>query len=124
MILALAVGLAAALGALARYVLDQFVQSRHDSVFPWGTFAVNVSGSLLLGIVTGLALHHRVPGTVAVVLAVGFAGGYTTWSTWAWETLALAETGALLEASVNVVASLAAGLLAAAGGFGVAALLA
>ena len=95
--LTLVVGLAAAVGALARYALDQFVQSRHDSVFPWGTFAVNVTGSLLLGIVTGLALHHRVPGTVAVVLSVGVAGGYTTWSTWAWETLALAEAGALLE---------------------------
>ncbi|HLZ37854.1 MAG TPA: fluoride efflux transporter CrcB [Mycobacteriales bacterium] len=123
MILTLVVGLAAAVGALARYALDQFVRSRHDSVFPWGTFAVNVTGSLLLGIVTGLALRHGMPDTLAVVLSAGFAGGYTTWSTWVWETLALAETGALLEASANVVGSLAAGLLVAAAGFGVAAVL-
>ena len=123
MILALAIGFAAALGALARYVLDQVVHVRRDSVFAWGTFTANVTGSLLLGLVTGLALHHGLPTAPAVVLSAGFAGGYTTWSTWAWETLALTETGALLEASLNVVGSLVAGLVAAAVGLGLATVL-
>lgn len=116
MILALAVGLAASVGAVARYVLDQLVQQRHESIFPWGTFIINVTGALLLGLVTGLALHHGLPTTPTVVLSAGFAGGYTTWSTWAWESLALAESGALLEASLNIAGSLATGLLAAATG--------
>lgn len=122
MILALAVGLAAAVGALARYLLDQFVSSRSDSAFPWGTFTVNVTGSLVLGLVTGLVLAGGLGAGPAVVLSAGLAGGYTTWSTWTWETLALAEAGALLEAAANVVGSVAVGLVAAAAGFALASL--
>ncbi len=116
--LAGAVGLAAAVGAMARYLLDLYVQSRHDAVFPFGTLVVNASGCLLLGVVTGLAAHHGLARAPATVLSAGLAGGYTTWSTWAWETLALAESGARLEAAANVVASLAVGLVLFAGGYG------
>lgn len=117
--LTVAVGLAAAVGAVARYCLDLLVQARHESVFPWGTFAVNVSGALVLGVVTGLALEHDLAPGATIVLSAGFAGGYTTWSTWLWETAVLAEAGSLWAAALNVVASLAAGLAAAAAGFGV-----
>lgn len=120
MILAVAVGLAAAVGAVCRYVLDQFVQHQHDQTFPWGTFVINVSGSLLLGLVLGLGVHHGLPAAASTIVGAGFAGGYTTWSTYLWESLALAETGALGEASVNILGSLAAGLAAAAAGFGLA----
>lgn len=120
MILTLAVGLAAAVGAVARYCLDLLVQSRHDSVLPWGTFAVNVSGSLLLGLVAGLALQHDLPTETTVVLSAGFASGYTTWSTWLWESVALAEAGSIRSAALNVVGSLAAGLAAAGAGLGLA----
>lgn len=121
MMLAIAVGLAAGLGATGRYLLDQLIQGWHDSVFPWGTFAINITGSLLLGLVTGLALHHGLARRPTVVLSAGFTGGYTTWSTWAWESLVLAEDGSLLEAGANIGASLAVGVLAAAAGLGLAA---
>lgn len=120
MILAVGVGLAASLGAVCRYLLDQLVQHQHDQTFPWGTFVINVTGSLLLGLVTGLGVHHGLPAVTTTVIGVGFAGGYTTWSTYMWESLALAETGALGEAAVNILGSLAAGLAAAAAGFALA----
>lgn len=118
--LTLAVALAAGGGAVLRYVVDQIVQHRTRGDFPYGTVVINLSGSLLLGFVTGLALHHGLGTTPALVIGVGFAGGYTTLSTWAWETLALAEAGDLLEATVNVVGSFAAGLAFAAAGLGLA----
>ena len=120
MILAVALGLAAALGAVCRYLVDQIVQHQHDQTFPWGTFVINVSGSLLLGLSTGLALHHGLPPVPTALIGVGFLGGYTTWSTFLWETLALAEAGAVRQATANVVGSLAVGLAAAAAGFGLA----
>lgn len=118
----LAVALAAGLGAVCRYVLDQVVQHQHDQTFPWGTFVINVTGSLLLGLVLGLATHHGLPAVPAAVVGSGFLGGYTTWSTYLWESLSLAETRAWGAASLNLLGSLAAGLAAAAVGLGLAAL--
>ena len=112
------VGLAAAVGAAGRYLLDQLIQHQHDQTFPWGTFIINVSGSLLLGLITALAEHHGLAKTPTTVIGVGLLGGYTTWSTYMWESLALAETGALAEAAGNVAGSLVIGLAAAAAGFG------
>ena len=103
-------------------MLDQVVQHQHDQTFPWGTFVINVTGSLLLGLVLGLATHHGLPAAPAAVVGTGFLGGYTTWSTYLWESLALAEAGALGQAALNLFASLAAGLAAAAAGFALAAL--
>ena len=120
MILLLAVGVAAALGAAARYLVDQVVQHQHDQTFPWGTFVINVTGSLLLGLTLGLAAHHGLPPVPTTLIGVGLLGGYTTWSTYLWETLALAETGAFGQAALNLLGSLAAGLGAAAAGFGLA----
>jgi CrcB protein len=121
-ILAVAVSAAAALGAALRYLVDQIVQHQHDQIFPWGTFVINVSGSLLLGLVTGLALHHGLPGVATTVIGVGLLGGYTTWSTYLWESIALAEAGATGQAALNVVGSLAAGFTAAGAGLALAAL--
>jgi CrcB protein len=118
--LAIAVSLAAALGAVCRYLLDQVVQHQHDQTFPWGTFVINVSGSLLLGLITGLSIHHGLPKVPTTIIGVGFAGGYTTWSTYVWESLALAEAGALVEAGANLIGSLIVGFGAAAAGFGLA----
>jgi fluoride exporter len=120
MILALAVSVAAAVGAALRYLIDQVVQHQHDQTFPWGTFVINVSGSLLLGLLTGLALHHGLPAVAVTVLGVGLLGGYTTWSTYLWETLALAETGTTGEAALNLVGSLVVGFAAAGVGLAVA----
>ena len=120
MIVVLLVGVAAGCGAVARYLLDQLAQHQHDSTFPYGTLVVNASGSLLLGLVTGLATHHGLPTGPTVVLSAGFCSGYTTWSTYAWESLALAETGALLQAAANLVGSLVLGLAAAVAGLALA----
>ncbi len=117
--LPLAVAVAAGCGAVLRYVVDQVVAHRTRGGFPFGTLVVNVTGSLLLGVVAGLAVHHGLPRVPTVVVGTGLAGGYTTLSTWAWESLALAETGELLGAGVNVLGSVAAGLAAAAVGLGV-----
>ncbi|MGA5362463.1 fluoride efflux transporter CrcB [Streptomyces purpurascens] len=97
----------AIVGAPLRYLTDRAVQSRHDSVFPWGTFTVNVTGCLVLGLLTGAASHLQ------LLLGTGLCGALTTYSTFSYETLRLAETGARLQAAVNVAASVAAGLGAA-----------
>lgn len=116
--LTLLVALAAGIGAVARYVVDRSVQRRMTGPFPFGTLTINVSGSLLLGVTSGLATHHGLSGGAAAVLGSGFAGGYTTLSAWAWETVTLAGLRAWWLAGANVVGSFAAGLAAAAAGLG------
>ncbi|MER5427676.1 fluoride efflux transporter CrcB [Streptomyces sp. NPDC002588] len=98
------------IGAPLRYLTDRAVQSRHDSVLPWGTFAVNVVGCLVLGILTGAA--HVAP-DLRLFLGTGFCGALTTYSTFSYETLRLTEAGAGLYAAVNAVGSVLAGLGAA-----------
>jgi CrcB protein len=120
MLLTLGIALAAGLGAVCRYVLDQVVQHRTAGEFPYGTFVINIAGSLLLGMVLGLSAHHGLAPQATVVIGTGFAGGFTTLSTWAWETLALAEIGDLPAATLNIAGSFTVGLLAAAAGFGLA----
>lgn len=116
----LAVSAAAGAGAVLRYVVDRTVARRTGGDWPLGTFVINVAGSLLLGILVGLSLHHGLGATPLDIAGAGFAGGFTTLSTWAWETVALAETSEWFGAAVNVGASIAAGLLAAAAGLGLA----
>lgn len=105
--------LGAALGAPARYLTDRAIQARHDTLLPWGTLTVNVVGSLVLGLLAGLADGHRVPESVVLGVGTGFCGALTTYSTFSYETWGLYEAGARLYAALNVVASLAAGLGAA-----------
>lgn len=114
------VGLAAAVGAVCRYLLDIAVQRRHGRTFPFGTLVINVLGSFVLGLFTGLALHHGLGARTTAIVGVGLCGGFTTFSTWMWESLALSESGAYAEAAANVVASLALGLAAAGAGLGLA----
>ena len=113
---------AAAIGAPTRYLIDAAVASRTAGVFPWGTFVVHVSGSVLLGFLTGLALYHGFPKTPRVVLGTGFCGAYTTFSTFTYETIRLAEDGAFDEAFRNAAATFAVGFAAAAAGLALAAL--
>jgi fluoride exporter len=103
----------AAVGAPLRYLSDRAIQSRHDSVFPWGTFAVNVIGSLILGIITGAVAAGGASPQVQLVLGAGFCGALTTYSTFSYETLRLLEGDARLFAAANVVASMVAGVGAA-----------
>ncbi|GCB52355.1 fluoride efflux transporter CrcB [Streptomyces sp. NL15-2K] len=103
----------AMVGAPLRYLTDRAVQSRHDSVFPWGTFAVNVTGCLILGLLTGAATAGAAGSHLQLLVGTGLCGALTTYSTFSYETLRLTETGAGLYAAVNVVASVVAGLGAA-----------
>ncbi len=114
MMLLLAVGLAGAVGAPARYLTDAFIEERIQSVFPWGTFVINVSGSFLLGVITGLALYHGLGSVPKIVVGTGFCGAYTTFSTFSYETVRLLEDGSVLEAAANTAASLVVGLAGAA----------
>ncbi|MFG3026619.1 fluoride efflux transporter CrcB [Streptomyces sp. NPDC048254] len=100
----------AVVGAPLRYLTDRAVQARHDTVFPWGTFAVNVAGCLVLGLVTGAVTAGAASPQVQLVLGTGLCGALTTYSTFSYETLRLAEDGARFFAAANVVASVVAGL--------------
>jgi fluoride exporter len=104
-------------GAPARYLADRAVQARHDSVLPWGTFAVNMAGSLILGFLLGAQRHLGLPASAVLLLGTGFCGGLTTFSAFGYETLRLLEDGAVGEAGVNVIGSLVMGVLAAWLGF-------
>ena len=110
---AVLVVLGAAIGAPLRYLVDRAVQSRRDSVFPWGTFAVNITGSLILGLLAGGATANAVPSGVAALLGTGLCGALTTYSTFGYETIRLLEQRANLYAVLNAAASVVAGLGAA-----------
>jgi CrcB protein len=107
---------AGAIGAPLRYLVDGLVGDRTDAVVPWGILVVNVSGSFVLGLVTGLALHHGLGRTPRIVIGTGFCGAFTTFSTFTYETVRLIEADRRREALVNVALSLGLGLAAAAAG--------
>lgn len=107
------VAIAGALGAVTRYVLGGWISNRFSGSFPVETFVINVSGSLVLGFVFVLMTERFLPHpALRTALTVGFLGAYTTFSTFSLETLRLIEDGAVGLATANVLASVAAGLLA------------
>jgi fluoride exporter len=111
MMLALAVGTSGAIGAIARYLLDGAIQDRTSGIFPRGTLTVNAAGSLVLGCVTGLALRYAGAGTAETIIGTGFCGALTTWSTASWETVRLAQEGAVRVALAYTFANLGSSLL-------------
>ena len=114
--------IAAAVGAPLRYLVDGAIAERAEGVFPWGTFVINASGSLVLGVLTGLGLYHAFPKVPKVILGTGFCGSYTTFSTFTYETVELLEEGALNEAARNAFGTVLVGAGAAALGLALAAL--
>lgn len=113
MIVPLLVALAGGVGAVARFVLDGVIRSRVALLVPAGTFVINVSGSLLLGFVTGVVMVGAEPTDFRVVLGTGFLGGYTTFSTAMIETVRLLQQRRWVAAAVNGVGMLLLGLGAA-----------
>lgn len=114
-LLLLLVSLAGGLGAAARFALDSLLTARTGSALPWGTVTVNLTGSFVLGLLTGLAGQHVLPEDVATVLGAGFLGGYTTFSTASLETVRLLQegrttAGVLVGAGTLVTTVLLAGL--------------
>jgi fluoride exporter len=97
-------------GSVARFLADSVVSSGSGRDFPLGTMAVNVSGAVLLGLITGLALGHD----EALLAGTAAVGSYTTFSTWMLETERLSEERQHRKAAVNVAASLTFGISAAA----------
>jgi CrcB protein len=118
----LLVGVGGFLGANARYVVARGLGAAFDTPFPVGTFVVNISGSFLLGILGALVAQKVTPHSEALRLAlgVGFLGGFTTFSTFEFETHALLADGSWITATANIVASVLVGLFAVRAGIVVA----
>jgi fluoride exporter len=106
-----------ALGALSRYGLDRLIEQRGESSFPWSTFVINVSGCVLVGfLVAAIVDRQSAPEWLRAGLVVGFCGGYTTFSTFAQETLDLVEAREVAIATLSVSANVALGVLAVVAG--------
>ena len=113
-----AVAIGAALGGVARYYLASAVQQRVGPTFPWGTLVINVSGSLLLGVLMRYALATpSVSAELRAFLTTGFCGGYTTFSTYSYETATLLEDGQYGRAGTYALGSVLLALAATFAGF-------
>ncbi|GAB3794754.1 hypothetical protein GCM10028798_02150 [Humibacter antri] len=109
-------------GAVARFVLDGVLRTRLRWVVPAGTLIINVSGSLLLGFLTGLMAFHAMPSYLSIILGTGFLGGYTTFSTASFETARLLIERKGVASVVNSLGMLVLTVLAAAAGLALASL--
>lgn len=108
------IGCAGALGAVARYLLGYMITRRAGSTFPFGTLVINVSGSFFIGLVFALTARHVVSPTVQLILATGFLGGYTTFSTMSWEGVQLARGGRIWASVLYLGENVVLGILAVA----------
>jgi len=101
------IAIGSAIGGLSRYWLGGLIQRAHGGPFPLGTLVINVTGSLLIGFLLRYSLDSTaVSAEMRGFLTMGFCGGYTTFSTFSWETVALIEDGDWRRASVYILASL------------------
>ena len=108
------VGVLGALGCLARYYASSWIHAFAAGPVPFGTLVVNALGSLLIGLLMGGDLHHPLlGGDLRIGLAVGFLGGFTTFSTFSYETVRLMESGSVGAAFFNVLLNVVLCLLAA-----------
>ena len=113
----LLIALFGAIGTLARYALQGFVQIRVGSTFPWGTLLINLTGCFFLGLIGQIMLNRIVVSPEwRVAIAVGFFGGYTTFSSFGWEAAKMLEAGEWLRSMTYVAASVVLGLLLSAAG--------
>ena len=119
--IALMVAAGAVAGAPARYLTDRLIQQRHESVFPWGTLAVNVTACLVLGMVAAAA--ERLPPSVVALIATGFCGALSTYGTFSYETVLLVQDGDRFRAAAYVGLSVVVGIGAAASGWALGGLL-
>lgn len=104
------VAIGGALGSVMRYLIADAL-NRQDA--PWGTVVVNLLGSFALGLLVGWFARRNADSLVRIAVGVGFLGGFTTFSAWAVESIALADSGRMLGAAANVAGSMVLGLLAA-----------
>ena len=116
--LALLVAATGGLGAVLRALIIHHVGLHRGDPLPVGTLVVNASGSLLLGVLTGLSLYHGLGPRWLAAAGAGLCGGYTTWSTASWETVHLVHTGHRTEAVAYTIGGLVVCLAGAAAGIG------
>ena len=111
------IALGGAAGATSRYLVDTWISERTAGAFPWGTLVVNVSGSLVLGLLFALAIEREVlPASIRGPVLIGFIGAYTTFSTLMLESWRLIEGGAVGLGLANLVGSSVIGMVALVGG--------
>ena len=109
----LGVALGGALGAVGRYGLDRFIEHRSDAVFPWATFTINLSGCFLIGLISATLIdRHHLPAWLRIGLVMGVIGGYTTFSTFAQESLDLVDARDVVEAVFYIGGSIVLGMVA------------
>jgi len=109
----LLVAIGGAIGAAGRYLIGGWIQSFAGTGFPLGTFFVNVTGSLIIGIILGLSERGSLSGQARLLLAVGLMGGYTTFSSFSYDNLGLLQTGEISRLFLNIAGQLSVGLFAA-----------
>jgi CrcB protein len=119
-VIALWVAIAGGLGAGARFVVDGAVRRRWATAFPIGTLLINVSGSLLLGLMVGLVLVHGQSDNLRLIIGTGFCGGFTTFSTASVETVRLAQDRLIGQALLYALGTLVLAMLAGAAGLALA----
>jgi fluoride exporter len=111
------VAIGGAVGASGRWLVDRLIEQHTDSLFPWATFVINVSGCFAIGVVVEtLVDRHHLPAWIRVGIVVGVLGGYTTFSTFAQETFSLLESSDVAVALAYTTASVVTGVLAVYGG--------
>ncbi|MBN2737832.1 MAG: fluoride efflux transporter CrcB [Spirochaetales bacterium] len=113
---AMAIALGGSFGALARYYLSKWVSDLSGAGFPWGTLTVNLIGSLVIGFCFGLFEKIIIPGEVKAFITVGFLGAFTTFSTFALESVNLFREGESRLALLNLGVSMVSGLVLAVAG--------
>jgi CrcB protein len=115
---ALLVALGGSIGSVLRWWVSGAVQHTSGATFPWGTFAVNAAGSFAIGLVGAVALERALVSPAARLFVVaGVLGGFTTFSAFSYETLALLRDGQWAAAAGYALGSVATGVAAAFGGF-------
>jgi CrcB protein len=102
-----------AVGTLSRYGLQLFVHAKTGVAFPYGTLLINLLGCFFLGLIGQYALNHTnvIPNDLRIAIGVGFFGGFTTFSSFGWETANLIDTNRWMSAATYITASVAIGIL-------------
>lgn len=116
--LLLLAGVGSFIGGIGRFALGRFVQSFTHSLFPWGTFAVNIIGSFIIGLLFGISLRYNFLTTEwKIFLIVGICGGFTTFSSFSLENLELLKAGHINQFLLYATSSVLVGLIAAVAGY-------
>jgi CrcB protein len=109
----LVIGLGGFIGANTRFIVGQWAAQKWGTAFPYGTFLINITGSFILGLFATLLLHFAWNDYWRLLIAIGFVGAYTTFSTFEYETLQLVAQGSWTRAMMNALGSLVCGFAAA-----------